>query len=332
VGIADTPDWTTEGVDSARAGDVRLADAKLRQRLDSLSDAHPSGRGYSDNVAELPDPEDAADVKHAEHVAYVREALAEAEDAGLTTDRLYTVDDRRAVWRSERVALQEKVVNDLYAQYGDAPCEGKAIIAGGLPGSGKTTVLRERADIDLSRYLMINPDDAKEALAQHGMVPSVEGLTPMEASHLVHEESSLIAKRLAFRAYAEGKNVIWDITMSSTDSTRSRITDLRAAGYTDIEVVFVDIPVEVSVARAAARHREGHDDYLAGLNWGERYVAPEAIRAQADPEFGSANRRSFEQIKPDVDRWRLYDNSVDNRPAELVDQGESGDDEMRRRQ
>ena len=42
------------------------------------------------------------------------------------------------------------------------PCERKAIVAGGLPGAGKTTVLPEFAGIDLSQYLMINPDVIKE--------------------------------------------------------------------------------------------------------------------------------------------------------------------------
>ena len=72
------------------------------------------------------------------------------------------------------------------------------------------------ADIDRSQYLTINPDNIKEELAKRDLIPKVEGLSPMEASDLVHEESSHIAKQLAMRAQADGKNVIWDITMSST--------------------------------------------------------------------------------------------------------------------
>jgi len=45
----------------------------------------------------------------------------------------------------------------------------------------------------------------------------------LEASDLVHEESSHIAKQLALRAMPEGKNVIWDITMASRESTERRI-------------------------------------------------------------------------------------------------------------
>ena len=68
-------------------------------------------------------------------------------------------------------------------------------MVGGLGGAGKTTILKGQANVDLSRYLMINPDDIKEEMAQRGLVPHIEGLSPMEASDLVHEESSAIAKQ-----------------------------------------------------------------------------------------------------------------------------------------
>ena len=96
-----------------------------------------------------------------------------------------------------------------------------AIIAGGLGGAGKdNSISQGTANIDLSKYLMINPDNIKEEMARAGMIPEVDSLSPMEASDLVHEESSTIAKRMARRAYAEGKNLIWDITMSSRSKHR----------------------------------------------------------------------------------------------------------------
>ena len=41
----------------------------------------------------------------------------------------------------------------------------------------------------------------------------------------------------------------------------------------------------------------------------------EVIAAQADPDWGSRNRRTFEQIKPHLDAWLQYDNSVDGSHA-----------------
>ena len=58
-------------------------------------------------------------------------------------------------------------------------------------------------------------------MARRGMIPEVEGLSPMEASDLVHEESSYLARQLALRAQADGKNLIWDITMSDQEKQRN---------------------------------------------------------------------------------------------------------------
>jgi predicted kinase len=124
-------------------------------------------------------------------------------------------------------------------------------------------VLSKHAGINLSQYVTVNPDDIKEEMGKRGLIPEVEGLSPMEASDLVHEEPSAVAKQLARKALADRKNVIWDITMSSRESTERRIDDLRAAGYS-VAGIFVDIPVETSVRRAEFRHRAGHEDYRAG--------------------------------------------------------------------
>jgi len=162
-------------------------------------------------------------------------------------------------------------------------------------------------------------------MGKRGLIPEVEGLSPMEASDLVHEESSAVAKQLARKALSDGRNVVWDITMSSPESTARRIGDLRAAGYS-ITGIFVDIPVETSVRRADARHREGHEDYRAGIGLGGRYVPPEVIRAQADDEWGSQNRRTFETVRPQFDQWSRYDNSVDGRPPVLAEASQPDDD------
>ncbi len=98
--------------------------------------------------------------------------------------------------------------------------------------------------------------------------------------------------------------------MSGHASTERRIDDLRAAGYGRVEGIFVDIPVETAVTRADARHREGQDDYHIGKGCGGRFLPDEVILAQADPEWGSLNRRTFEAVKHRFDSWARYDNSA----------------------
>jgi hypothetical protein len=56
---------------------------------------------------------------------------------------------------------------------------------------------------------------------------------------------------------------------------------------------------------ADARHRQGHEDYRAGIGFGGRYVPPEVIEAQADQQWGSINRRTFEQVKSWFPDWAV---------------------------
>ena len=309
----------------------------LQQRLSRLPEWHPSSPSWDQrDRSELPpgvgdgQPEDGLHVRqepltdagHADHVQHIRRELADARDRGLATDeRFFEPADNR--WTVERQVIHRELVDGLYASAADVPCERKAIMAGGLGGAGKSTVLDKNAGIDRSQYLTINPDDIKEAMARQGLIPELDGLSPMEASDLVHAESSYVAKRLARRAMDDGKNIIWDITMSNTSTTEQRLDDLERAGYST-RGIFVDISVGEAVRRADTRHRSGHEDYRAGIGFGGRYVPPEVIEAQADPEWGSRNRRAFEQVKPRFTHWASYDNSVTGRNPELTGSGRGG--------
>lgn len=298
----------------ARAVDrLGLANAGTRapfDRLASLPDGHPSSPRYADASSHATDRvRPLTDAEHAEHVADVTARLAMAREARLATQFRHTLDPRQEIWSAQRRALHDQMISERYANACHVPCDRQAIVAGGLPGAGKTTVLSGHAGIDLERYLVINPDRIKAELATRGLIPAVAGLTPMEAAELVHEESSHIAKRLARLAQAEGRNVIWDVTLSNADSASKRIESLRAGGYTVVTGLFVAVGVDASVERADARYRQGHDAYRAGNGLGGRFVADEVIRAQADDTWGSRNRANFEQVKHRFDAWSIFDNS-----------------------
>ena len=271
------------------------------------------------------------DAEHAAHVADVTALLASAQAAGQATHVLHTMDRGHEVWSHERRLVHDSLVQALYAQAAGVPCEHRAIVAGGLPGAGKTTVLGRHADVDRSRYLAINPDLIKEELASRGLLPEIDGLTPMETARLAHEEASHIAKRLAHRAQAEGKYMIWDVTMSNALTCADRIAALGAAGYGRVDAIFVDVPVSVSLLRADARHRDGHEAYRAGSGVGGRFVPYDVILAQADPVWGSVNRATFEVVKDRFTTWSRYDNSVDGRAAWRVADSTTGIERRDRR-
>jgi predicted ABC-type ATPase len=291
----------------------------LKWRLDQLPPGHPSSPHYLDAARPQSDRvRPLTDAEHARHVSEVRVRLADARGAGLATELQHTVDPDHEIWSSARRVQHDELIGDRYAAASGVPSERRAIMAGGLPGGGKTTVLREYAGIDVEQYLVINPDAIKEDMARYGLIPVVDGLTLMESADLVHEESSHIAKRLARRAQADGKNVIWDFTLAKADSAAWRVESLRADGYAQVDAVFVDIAIDASVRRAEARYRHGHDLYRAGAGYGGRFVGEQIIRAQANETWGSLNRANFERLKPRFDAWSIYDNSVDGRAPLLT--------------
>jgi Zeta toxin len=323
-----------------RGADTPAASApdRLGDRLERLPPGHPSSpyeadgtrreatprlRDYDDHVDEdMPDQEPETgfkftDAEWAEHKEQTGDRRGAADRAHLSSQDQHTVDADHEVWSAERQVAHNVIIDRICSQAQDVPSEHKAIIAGGLCGAGKTTVLFGYAGIDRSRYLTISPDNIKEELARDGLVPEIDGLSPMEASDLVHRESSYIARQLASRAMGEGKNLIWDIQMSSRDSVQERIDNLQATGYERVDAIFVDIPIELSLQRADARHREGEEDYRSGIGLGGRYVPPEAITSQADPDWGSQNRKAYEELKPSFGHFSRYDNSGDH--PELVE-------------
>jgi hypothetical protein len=99
-------------------------------------------------------------------------------------------------------------------------------------------------------------------MAERGLIPQVENLSPLEAADLAHTEAQFVAKRLALRALADGRNLLLDITMASRVSLESWLDAVHRAGYV-VTGVFVDIGVEESVRRAEiaaqlAAHADGH--------------------------------------------------------------------------
>jgi predicted ABC-type ATPase len=307
VGYVDRP-----GADPERGGPGSAPESRLTR----LPDAHPSADGYAGRG---PEGRRLTDDEHRKHAADVTAAIDTARALGQTTEMDNTIDNDHEVWTEARELQHNDIIEALQAKAAHVPCDGWAVVAGGLAGCGKTTVLREHAGIEPGSFMMINPDEIKEELAKRGMVPEVTGLSPMEAAELAHEESSHIAKRLAQILTGERRNVIWDITMSTGQSADNRVQALRDAGYTHIHGIFVDLPIDVSLKRADARHREGHDALLAGTGLGGRFVRAEMTLAQADSEWGSLNRRNFEQVKPRLDSWARYDNSRDGEKPRLVE-------------
>ncbi len=200
IGLAtnEVPDRLPDA--PACVGDPAPLIDRLRRKLGNLVDGHASSprnadgspRPSPDNPADYETPEPPlSDADWADHHDLVDRRLDHARIVGLETHKHYALAPRYDKWTPERNRLHAAILDDIYRKTADVPCEHRAIMAGGLPGAGKTTVLKEQAGIELSRYLMVNPDDFKVELARRGMLPKVPCLSPMEAASLAHDSSAI---------------------------------------------------------------------------------------------------------------------------------------------
>jgi hypothetical protein len=198
----------------------------------------------------------------------------------------------RTHWNRDRRRQHQDLIRHFYQQMQQVPTEGKGIMMAGLGGAGKGALQRPGKDgsdppIDTRGYFTIDPDKIKEEMARRGMIPQVEGLSPMEASPLVHEEASDLAKRLALLGYRHRHNLIWDTTMSGEGSALRKLSDMRKAGYNDITGVLADNTTEEALRRAHKRHRSGEESYGEDpRSLGGRPV-PSAVSASNEPTPGS---------------------------------------------
>jgi hypothetical protein len=294
------------------------------QHVKTRAESH---RHYADQlrVSPLPttEPAPAADETLEARAARVESTVKDALSRGDDTESQFFDRDSKT-WAPERARMHDEIISELYAAAANVPNDRKSILSGGLGGAGKTTVLRGPANVDQSQYLTINADDMKEELAKRGMIPNIEGLSPMESAALIHEESSYLSNLMAMRAYADGKNVIWDITMSSPGSVQKRVDDLRKRGY-NLRGIFVSIPVETSVERAMGRWQRGVEAHQRGEGFGGRYVPPSLIRKSGEgARERSRNQDTFNQMRTQFDDWELWDNAG-TQPRRITSRAESAD-------
>lgn len=250
-----------------------------------------------------------------------------SKSSKLATDRTETEwnsEVGEAFWKPERDQLHREIVDELYAKAASVPNQGRSIIMGGPAGAGKTTTVRDHAGVDLSQYLVINPDDVKELFAERGLIPEIPGhpeLSPMERSTLVHEESRRISQMLANRAYKDRKNVIWDITMASERTAKKHVKTMRAAGYDDVSAILVDVPESVSRRRVYDRYGQGVNDWLDGQGLGGRFIPRGALMRQYDHKGRSLGSGTLHRLKDRFDAWAVYSNSVDGEAPVLIADG-----------
>ena len=193
------------------------------------------------------------------------------------------------IWTGERGRQQGRLVAGMYQAAAGVPCERGAVIAGGLPGADKAAAL-EQSGVDRERYLTVSIDAVLGRMADAGLIPEADGLSPFGRACQVHAEAQHLAKRVGLRALMDGRNLILDISLASWRAAEAWTYALRFAGYA-VAAVFADISADEAVRRAGqARHR-GEEEFRRGRGYGGRDIPAAAIRALASPAAAATGSR-----------------------------------------
>lgn len=146
----------------------------------------------------------------------------------------------------------------------------KVIVGVGIPGSGKTTVLKNLAA--RNGYEYICPDDIRLRMTGNAADQSKNKEVWAEA----YSEVDLLLK--------EGKTIVFDASFTNKNDRRRFIDFARQCGAEKVQAVFADIPLEIAKERNANRERKV-PEYAIERMRGEVWDVPPSVEEGFDSVF-----------------------------------------------
>jgi dephospho-CoA kinase len=155
----------------------------------------------------------------------------------------------------EATEERKKLYDEIFLQYFGPLSKAipetspQAILLMGGPASGKSTI---RAAIpDLQTFIILDSDEVKEKLPEyHDLIQ--EG--NINASAIVHEESSYITKELRDYAVDNHYNILFDGVGSNIRSYSALVKTLIEGRYA-VRIIMVDAGPEIALMRSRMRKR-----------------------------------------------------------------------------
>lgn len=149
---------------------------------------------------------------------------------------------------AERAKEHEKIINRFANSAKPVPPTKipVAIVMMGGPASGKSSIVE---GISKKNFVNVNPDLIKEQLPEYKQALK-EGAK--NASMIVHEESSDIARKVKEQAITQNKNMVIDGTGSNYGKYLDMINGLKSRGY-HVKLIMPDLDVDSALKRVEER-------------------------------------------------------------------------------
>jgi predicted ABC-type ATPase len=193
----------------------------------------------------------------------------------------------------------------VHLQIRDALFKGKtpvltptAYLIGGGPASGKSTLVKEGMGILGKNTVMINSDDIKTYLPEYNDAKLAGVLEP---GTFVHEESSQLAKELAYEAGKGGYNLLLDGSGDGgIESLERKLNNMRASAQ-KVVGIYVTCPIktalERNLSRAEKTGRKVPPSLLEETYKGVSRAVPKAIARGLFDEFTLYDSRKAHVVK-----------------------------------
>ena len=127
----------------------------------------------------------------------------------------------------------------------------KLFIMCGIPGSGKTTEANRLGNVSGRPFAVLSADDVRADLYGDSSVQGDGNLVFTILDQRVHE------------ALCDGKDVYYDCTSVRAKGRRSVVRRFHEAE--SVSVVWLDTPLDVCIARNAARSRHVPNEVILGM-------------------------------------------------------------------
>lgn len=185
----------------------------------------------------------------------------------------------------ERAYLHEQIIASI-TQGVPVSADPTFTMLGGGPASGKSTFANSgQGNIpNETKAIRINADDIKEMLPENPrMRQSRNDSDFFRAAEFVHEESSLLAKRVQNRAIRNKQDIVLDGTGDSAiNKLAKKVNEAKDAGY-KVNAVYVTISTDEAWKRSSARalgpeKRYVPESVVRGTHKDVSITFPQAIR------------------------------------------------------
>jgi predicted ABC-type ATPase len=223
-------------------------------------------------------------------------------------DSLGMYQDEDGNLTPERQALHDKIVEHFVSQ--GKLQTGHVYILGGPPANGKTS-LEESGFLPYptDQIVGVNPDKIKEMLPEYKFLMDRK---KRYSAAFVHEESSLISKKIINRSLAERKDFIIDgIGDGGLDVLAGKLSRYKAAGNRVVGN-YVSLDTDLSVKLAEARGKKSG-----------RYV-PRSYLLEMNREISNLVPKLMEGDL--FDELTLWDTNINGQPRKVASKkGRSAD-------